>query len=206
VDSRYSGVSWAFSGNPEEINEIKRWPVDRRRFYDEVQIPSQFDPVTRNWGFLIPENSDPIRWFKLLLLRPEDMEHDVRNSEQLKNARAKLQGMGASASDAVIEVIAEFLRQIWMHSLEQIRRDIDIDVLPLKVALTVPAIWPAYAREMMKEAASRAGILGYRPIGETTLALVEEPEAAAVATLFDRRKYPEVNVSTFAFLVKLKFD
>jgi len=83
---------------------------------------------------------------------------------------------------------------MWTHALKEISREIEVDVLPLKVALTVPAIWPVYARERMKEAARKAGILDHRPIGKTTLMLVEEPEAAALCTLFDRRNYPEISV------------
>jgi len=49
-----------------------------------------------------------------------------------------------------------------------------------------------------KKAAKKAGILDHRPIGKTTLILVEEPEAAAMCTLFDRRKHPEITVSPIA--------
>ena len=192
----YSGVSWAFSGDPENICEVSRWPCHERRGQDEVQIPTQIDLQTRKWGYLIPRTCDPIRWFKLLLLNPDDTQDDVKNSDQLKAARAKLRGAPGSEAAAVVDLIAEFLRNLWKHALKDIGKEMDIDALPLKVALTVPAIWPNYAREKMKEAARKAGILDPRgPIGKTTLILVEEPEAAAICTLFDRRKYPEIVVS-----------
>lgn len=46
----------------------------------------------------------------------------------------------------------------------------------------------------MREAAKRAGITKYRDIGETTLILVQEPEAAALASLFQRNSYPGIQV------------
>ncbi len=120
----------------------------------------------------------------------------MKNSKQLQDAREKLQRQSGYESDGVIDLIAEFLKHLWEHALEEISREIEVDVLPLKVALTVPAIWPVYAREKMKEAAKKAGILDPRPLGaKTTLLLVEEPEAAAMCTLFDRRNYPEIGVS-----------
>ncbi len=48
---------------------------------------------------------------------------------------------------------------------------------------------------MLREAARRAGILQLRDVGATTLVLVEEPEAAALATLLERNQYPEMEVS-----------
>ncbi|KAI8299691.1 Hsp70 family chaperone [Colletotrichum sp. SAR11_240] len=65
----------------------------------------------------------------------------------------------------------------------------DIDDMRLRVAITVPAIWPEYARSLMREAAEIAGITNERDIGETTLILVAEPEAAALATLFEHNSY-----------------
>jgi hypothetical protein len=62
-----------------------------------------------------------------------------------------------------------------------------VDGLPFKVALTVPAIWKPYAHEKMREAARAAGILSSRVCGQTTLKLVSEPEAAALATLNEFR-------------------
>jgi len=47
-----------------------------------VQIPTQIDLETRKWGYQVPPNLDAVRWFKLLLLLPDDAPDDVKNSEQ----------------------------------------------------------------------------------------------------------------------------
>jgi len=193
---RYSGVSWAYSAKPEEIHEISHWPHDELRGRDEVQIPTVMDLDTKNWGFKVPKNGDPIRWFKLLLLNSSEAKEDVKSAKYLKEAREKLIRHVGYESDSVVHLVADFLRELWQHALSEISHEMEVDLLPFKVAITVPAIWPAYARQKMRDAARLAGILDSRRIGETTLNLVEEPEAAALSTLFDRRDHPEIDVST----------
>ena len=185
-------MSWAYSEDPDTINEVSHWPCREHQFRDEAQVPTQYDLASKQWGYLVPRDSVPLRWFKLLLLEEKDVKEDLRDSEYLRDARRQLQRFD---SDGVIDVIADFLRELWAHALEEIKVQIDIDLLRFRVALTVPAIWPQYAKQKMKEAAKRAGILAPRSIGETTLVLVEEPEAAAVATLLERKKFPEIAVS-----------
>jgi molecular chaperone DnaK (HSP70) len=67
-----------------------------------------------------------------------------------------------------------------------------VDHLPFRVVLTIPAFWPPYARAAMWEGAERAGILADRPCGSTTLELVSEPEAAALAILNEPGTHYEV--------------
>ncbi len=196
VDShRYSGVSWAYSATPDDIHHVAHWPYDGQRGKDEVQIPTQVDLETKDWGYLVSKDADPIRWFKLLLLETKDLKRDMMDpSVPLEDSREKLRKHSGSEPGAVIGLIAGFLQKLWEHTLEEIKHEVDIDLLPIKVAITVPAIWPLYARQKMEEAAKRAGILKPRRVGTTKLILVEEPEAAAVSTLFDRRAYPEIEV------------
>ncbi|CCC12214.1 unnamed protein product [Sordaria macrospora k-hell] len=191
----YSGVSWTFSGNPDVIRDVRGWPSIDPSLRDEVQIPTQVDLGTGDWGYKIPRNHDPIRWFKLLLLNDQDAKEDVRNSQYLGRARQQLERLPEYAGDGVVDLIAKFLKNMWDHALQDIEREMgNIDTLPLKVAVTVPAIWPVYAREKLKEAARRAGINARRRIGETKLILVEEPEAAALSTLYEQRDHPNINV------------
>ncbi|KAK3391788.1 hypothetical protein B0T20DRAFT_488687 [Sordaria brevicollis] len=191
----YSGASWAYSDDPEIIHDVTGWPSIDPTLRDEVQIPTQVDLGTGNWGYMVPRNHDPIRWFKLLLLNHHDAQEDVRNSQYLGRARRQLEMLPEYAGDGVVDLIARFLKEVWDHTLQDIRREItNIDTLPLKVAVTVPAIWPPYARERLKEAARRAGIEDRRRIGETKLILVEEPEAAALSTLYERRNHPDIEV------------
>lgn len=140
---------------------------------------------------MVSRDALPIRWLKLLLIDEKDAKYDLKSCEYLNDAKWRLE----ERSLDVMGLIADYLRKIWEHTLSDISVQVDIDALPLRVVITVPAIWPQYAREKMKAAAQRAGILEYRPIGKTVLHLVEEPEAAALETLFERNKYPETSVS-----------
>ena len=56
----------------------------------------------------------------------------------------------------------------------------------MHIVITVPAIWKGYARQAMREAAKKAGILNLRMAGATTLTFAPEPEAAALSTLLEQ--------------------
>lgn len=179
----YSGVAWATAGdfNSGQINLITTWPGYGR---EEGKVPTELvyenDEVV--WGYDIPEDAEPIRWFKLLLLRDEDLSPELRRSAYIRQGREKLLEIGKSA----VDVIADYLRALSQHILETIenaRGESVLEALRFHIVLTVPAIWKGYARQSMREAARKAGLLDSRPAGPTTLAFAPEPEAAAFATL-----------------------
>jgi molecular chaperone DnaK (HSP70) len=135
----------------------------------------------------------PIKWFKLLLLNDEDIKRqDIRDSPQLQEAREALKKHRGRLT--AVELVGKFLKKIWDHTYAELGKQNDIEDLPLRVAITIPAIWPAHASNAMKEAARLAGITDHRDIGETTLILVQEPEAGALSTLFHRQDHPLVKV------------
>lgn len=88
--------------------------------------------------------------------------------------------------------------------MDSIRRSIGADLLKktkLQVVITLPAIWPPYAQQRMKQAAQQSSILDARPAGATTLRFISEPEAAALATIIDLAKRSTIQVrmqSTFS--------
>ena len=136
---------------------------------------------------------NPIKWFKLLLLKENDIvREEICNSEPLQYARAQLQGHKALTAT---EIVGKYLAKLWQHTYSELRSRLEIDDLPLKVAITVPAIWPPYAHKAMRDAAEIAGILDERDIGVTTLDLVQEPEAAGLSILLERGKLPEIQVT-----------
>jgi len=97
--------------------------------------------------------------------------------------------MLAETKKSATDVIADYLGGLWKHILATIQRARSksvIDALAFHVVITVPAIWPDYARMAMTEAATKAGILNVRPAGLTKLTFAPEPEAAALATLWER--------------------
>ncbi|KAF3767181.1 hypothetical protein M406DRAFT_39804 [Cryphonectria parasitica EP155] len=85
------------------------------------------------------------------------------------------------------ELISIFLEGLWANSMEKMKAQVSqatVDNSRFHVVVTLPAIWPDYARQRMHNAVQSAGILEKRAgVGDTILTFVSEPEAAAVATL-----------------------
>ncbi|CAG9936358.1 unnamed protein product [Clonostachys rosea f. rosea IK726] len=182
----YSGAAWATVADfeSEEINLITNWPGIGG---EEGKAPTElfYEHGDVMWGYGIPADADPVRWFKLLLLQEEDLAPELRQSDFVLRARKMLRENNKTATD----LIADYLKALWAHilnSIKKARSKTVIEALRFHVVITVPAIWKDYARTAMEEAAKKAGILDDRPAGSTTLAFAPEPEAAALATLCEK--------------------
>ncbi|KAK0371652.1 hypothetical protein CLIM01_11003, partial [Colletotrichum limetticola] len=179
----YSGVAWATTeefGN-DHINIITTWPG---KGLEEGKAPTElyYDGDMMMWGYNIPDDADPIRWFKLLLLKDEDLGPELCASEFILRGKRMLKDSGKTA----ITLVADFLRVLFNHAMYTItksRGEEVVDAMRLHIVITVPAIWKGYARQAMETAAEQAGILSTRVAGKTRLTLAPEPEAAALSTL-----------------------
>lgn len=164
-------------------------------------MPTKYDIATDKWGYLISSDMNPVRWFKLLLLKQDDKSYkkEILDSVHLKHARDIL---AANPPITPVEVVSRYLRKLWQHTCLQIQSRVGASVFdnfPLRVAITVPAIWPPYAQQAMRDAARLAGILDERDIGATTLDLVQEPEAAGLSTLVERQQIVSLEVRALGF-------
>ncbi|KAF0639372.1 hypothetical protein FPSE5266_11624 [Fusarium pseudograminearum] len=187
----FSGVSWAHSREPDDIEIVTCWDSELNHCSDVEKAPTQLyfdaDGHDIKWGYGIPLDKEPLKWFKLLLLDSIDLPTEMAISTQIQEAR-RLQRRAEKGS---IAIIALFLRKLWDHSVESIRRAIGADLLErskFQVVITLPAIWPPYAQNRMKQAAQQSGILDERPAGTTLLQFISEPEAAALAAIKDMGK------------------
>lgn len=199
---RYCGVSWALSDAPDVIHEVTEWPAEFHLNSREDQVPTQLDLATGKWGYEVTSQMKPIKWFKLLLLKDADIVRDeIKGSHHLEDARKQIAAHGLTPTKAV----AMYLEKLWSHTYAQLASRLDVDNMPLRVAITVPAIWPPYAEQAMREAADIAKITEVRDIGTTTLELVQEPEAAALSIFLDRRDLPEIQVSYYILLLTQGF-
>ncbi|KAI0521987.1 hypothetical protein F5B22DRAFT_512862 [Xylaria bambusicola] len=179
----FSGVAWATAADfkSDQVNIITSWPGTGR---EEGKAPSEifYEYGEMSWGYLVPSDGDPVRWFKLLLVQEEDLEPELRSSEFILRARQFMRVEGKTP----VDLIADYLRALWAHTLQTIakaRGQTVLDALRFHVVLTVPAIWKGYARRDMRQAAQNAGILDDRLAGDTRLSFAPEPEAAALSTL-----------------------
>ncbi|KAI0023286.1 hypothetical protein F4780DRAFT_777062 [Xylariomycetidae sp. FL0641] len=200
----FSGVSWLYCRDKSvprqcDVQVVTRWLSLYARNSDRQKVPSRisYDDEGRiTWGYNIPADAEPIQWFKLLLLKSDDLPSHLRGSPHVEYARAKLDKLDKTA----VQVVGDYLKQLWKHIMEEIETEKGCFLIrraQIRVVMTVPAIWKDYARDLMRQAAKDAGILESRPAGETTLSFVSEPEAAALATLpeLDGREDLEVGDS-----------
>ncbi|KAJ8110317.1 hypothetical protein ONZ43_g5899 [Nemania bipapillata] len=188
----FSGVAWAtlpeFEAN--QINLLSQWPGTTQ---EVGKAPTElfYEDGSFTWGFEVPDEADPVRWFKLLLVKEEDLDPSLRASPYVLAGRNMLVETGKTALD----LITDYLAALWKHTLQSIsetRGESIVEAIPFHVVITVPAVWKGYARQQMEQAARNAGILNPRPAGETTLIFVPEPEAAALSTLCEPGRKPKV--------------
>lgn len=196
---RYSGVAWAYSKSPDDINIITNWDSTEFGTADKGKAPTRIsyapsvhsgeDSSHITWGYGVGDNDEAVEWFKLLLLDELDMDDKQRNSAQIKKARNLLRKAGKTP----VQAVADYLRLLWTHAISNIEKDYGeaaVEGLPFQVVCTVPAVWTTKAVSQMREAAKHARILDRRLAGETTLSFVSEPEAAALATFDDFKNRP----------------
>ncbi|KAK4154993.1 hypothetical protein C8A00DRAFT_13902 [Chaetomidium leptoderma] len=183
----YSGVAFTWSKKIERMEVISSWDAELHSSSDEEKTPTAISFGSKrkvSWGYSIPLDAKQARWFKLLLIDDKDLPADVRKSTKIKEARAYLK----KHNKTPIAVIADFLRLLWNHCNQRITETVSrnlVNYSKFHIVITLPAIWPDYARGRMREAVGQAGMLGERVAGETTLSFISEPEAAALATLSD---------------------
>ncbi|KAF5719235.1 hypothetical protein FGLOB1_1256 [Fusarium globosum] len=115
-----------------------------------------------------------IEWFKLSLLHRDDLEKEILGSERFAKSNSDREKMNMTAKDAT----AQYPRNIWKGFLDELQA-----MVPnphIQITITVPVLWPEYARKVIKEALYRANILNNNNV-ELAPKFVAEPEAAALA-------------------------
>lgn len=195
--ARYSGVAWAYSGEPDVIELVTSWEAQLNHCSNEEKAPTKIfygtKTETTTWGYAVPPDKDALKWFKLLLLDEKDVPKEQSNSTQFHEARR----LRRQAEKDPVEIVGCYLRNIWNHSIDSIKRELSADLLQkckFHVVITLPAIWPPYAQQRMRRAAQLSGILNDRGCGKTNLHFISEPEAAALATIRDLSKRSNIKV------------
>ena len=159
------------------------------------------------WGFhTINDTGDRFKNFKLLLSQET---RDDPNNEPLVRELAALKDLNKKP----VDVAADYLRCLWEHTLQvfkatsKMETRLAIDMARFKVVLTVPAIWDHAAQELTRKAAKQAGILSKRHSKGTTIDMISEPEAAALAFFSDLNLKGQIDlkVSTTRFTLFVEF-
>ncbi|KAI9741418.1 MAG: hypothetical protein M1818_004224 [Claussenomyces sp. TS43310] len=160
---------------------VSNWDTDEANDHDLEKVPSI---VTRNsqgkvnsWGFSLEERRHHISWFKLGLCE----EVTKMLAKERPERYNMLYDLLAKYDKKPLDVSADYLRLLWAHSIEHIQEEVDPvlrDNIKLRIVLTVPAIWDHKAQDLTRRAAEMAGMLDRE---DSTLELIAEPEAAALA-------------------------
>lgn len=193
----FSGVAFTWSNRIEHMEVVASWDSELHSNSTEHKAPTAISFGAKSkvqWGYGVAAEAEQLKRFKLLLIDDRDLPKDVRKSKKIKEAREFLKKHNKTAT----EVVALFLRHLWNHSIQRITTSIGrslVNFSKFHVVITLPAIWPEYARARVREAADRAGMLGRRIAGKTALSFVSEPEAAALATLSDMNGRSDIKVS-----------
>ncbi|RSL86598.1 hypothetical protein CEP51_002717 [Fusarium floridanum] len=187
----FSGVSWAFSEQPNMIHEISKWPAANPSDSIEIQVPTVYDIDSGKWGYQVTRDMEPVKWFKWLLLSDEDLAmEEISRSKQLREARNQLSNHPTQLT--ATHLVGRYLEKLWDHTCAMVKTMMPIDDFPLRVAITIPANWPDYAQNAMREAAQLAGITTKRPIWASTLDLVQESIAASLPIIQEHSLLAEV--------------
>lgn len=123
----------------------------------------------------------------------------MRESVYLEQMKLLLEVHRNSTGCAIEELVADFFKEIWEHTIEDVERHISVGRQQLWVAVTVPGTWPEYARQKLSDAVT-AGIGRHRLFSQTTITLLDEADAAATYSLYGSGISPEVEVNE-AFLL-----
>ncbi|ORY76553.1 hypothetical protein BCR35DRAFT_120949 [Leucosporidium creatinivorum] len=183
----FSGVAYGstrlFSG---QIRQILVWPgsYETYRKVPSCILYSQHSPHDEAqviaWGLeaknmTLQPGMVKCEWFKLLL-----------SPESLRSGQPDPRLPPLPHGKTVVDVISDFLREIWRYSKRQITEEIGsvVDLDSADVLLTVPAAWDAAGCSLMREAAIRAGLVQSSRGGDKNwrdrLQIITEPEAGAI--------------------------
>ncbi|GAW17700.1 hypothetical protein ANO14919_071650 [Xylariales sp. No.14919] len=189
----YSGVVWSHSDNPDELNEITKWPGNPADKDPKVasKVPTQIRYLSDGgfeWGFQIPretDHSEVHRLFKLAL-QPNAFR---RSTNAIGHVRLP---------DNVDRIITDFMSGIFNHALRIIFERLGnmLGGIPIHVVITVPMIWSDLSKERTIQAFRRIPNLPE----SVTASLLSEPEAAAISAFSDFEKVSLKSGDTFVIV------
>ncbi|KAI1479726.1 hypothetical protein F4774DRAFT_425652 [Daldinia eschscholtzii] len=194
----YSGASYCYhkNGLPNDqvtISTLCLWPGPPTLDTMDIKIPTKISYDADGgivWGLETEDKQNVISWFKLLLVDYDELQPEFRDSKQVQEAKRLMGVLGKTP----VQVVADFLGKIFKHVVSYMGREKSDDFVkanPFHVVITVPAIWKGRALTRMQEAVELSDILRDRPndVPKTTVRFTTEPEAAALATLPELKKW-----------------
>jgi Hsp70 protein len=86
----------------------------------------------------------------------------------------------------IVDLVADYLRELRLTALNDVKSHIGAEINESRIrwCLTVPAIWDDAAKQLMEQAAQKAGIAGKEEWNAEHFMFALEPEAAAIYCLY----------------------
>ena len=173
------------SKSAKDVKVITKWNCGQSDILEKcptrIHFPEPDDPNGEvMFGFDVEPEMTCFQWFKLLLDETTDITEfdDPLLRQAIGDGLLKL-----PEGKTAIDVTAEFLSCLHDHILRSLGAMIGaeaVDQTPILFSLSIPATWSYAAREATRTAAEQAGFLDR---DHDEIALVDEPECAAIATL-----------------------
>ena len=164
---------------PARVDDLA-WKTPSRISYRTDNGPNEIDEL---WGFGVMPKNKSYTWMKLLLDETQASKYDGLELDASEGSGVLALPPGKSA----VDVCADYLAQVAQFSMGHLRRRLSSEVLevtPLRICFTVPAVWSDAARtrtlQAARNAARKANIDWSAGI---EIFMVPEPEAAAIAVL-----------------------
>jgi len=167
------------------VRLIDDWPKSNSSIENTEKVPTKISYDGReplHWGYNVTVTEQSFKWFKLLL--------DPHRAAQVPGPVVSSERLLGSLNKTAEQVAADYLKQVWNYTTNDIARsqgDGWQSRHPLRVVLTVPAIWSPAAKDRTLKAARAAGL-------PENLSLVSEPEAAALRVLREKNQDQTVQV------------
>ncbi|CUS12129.1 unnamed protein product, partial [Tuber aestivum] len=175
LGTTYSGVAWALTSTPDEINVIDRWVAKGGRTSAKAPSEIAYTPSGVKWGFGIPNEVPRLALFELLL--------DPTKYSLATSTNTPLAGTNhlIPPGKKLVDVVTDYLSELYKHTIKHLKGALGEDLVefsPLDFTFIVPAVWSDAAKNLTLQAAENAGFGRKKSIR-----LISEPEAAAVCCL-----------------------
>ncbi len=208
-----SGYAYAFI-NEKEPKLHFEWPAQAVP-YEKTATHLLYTPTkdVESWGYSARQRLAQLRRdrkakkyhffqnFKMALHEKKTETWD-RRPISIKNGQ-RIITVGTVEEFSIIDLVADYLRCIKEYALEDLRKQTAGILLDNEIlwCLTVPAIWTNADKQMMREAAIKAGLISSDRNDTERLLLVLEPEAAAVHCLEKEASISSAMVPGTCFMV-----
>ncbi|KAK5110335.1 hypothetical protein LTR62_006043 [Meristemomyces frigidus] len=185
-----SGIAYVIGDKTtvEDISFVRTWPGRN----GEWKVPTCIAYAEENirlalrdnvWGYQVESAMLSCSWTKLLLDRGEQ-----GHTERLPGWVADVDKRGicrVPSNKTAQQVCSDFLRELYRHlhhTLAKLMSDRELEATPMDCWIPVPAVFSQRAVHALMEAARTAGF-GSR--AGDTISVITEPEAAALAALYE---------------------